>query len=128
MGFRHVGHVFAERGRQIDLVLLLLPQDLADVLGDRVLLQRFALHDPLAIARESCRSRSRDRHAAFPRIVGLLDGQAASRRHAAQVVDLLGDGQRVLQLFAGVDLSSSAIAMYSAPLSTCEYTTYAMIA
>src|SRR6266496_3925631 len=47
--FRHVGDVFAERIRQVQLVFLLLPQNLADVFGDAVLPERFALPHTLAI-------------------------------------------------------------------------------
>ena len=35
----HFRNILAERRRQIDLVLLFLPQDLADVFGDRILAQ-----------------------------------------------------------------------------------------
>src|SRR5689334_1721316 len=38
-----------QRRRQVDLVLLLLDEDAADVLGDRVLAERLALPHPLAI-------------------------------------------------------------------------------
>ena len=41
--------VLAERRRQVELMLLLLPQNLADVLGDGVLLERLAFLDALAV-------------------------------------------------------------------------------
>src|SRR5436190_2063253 len=44
----HVRHVLAERGRQVDLMLLLGHKDLANVLRHRVLAQRLALAHPRA--------------------------------------------------------------------------------
>src|SRR5262245_33096991 len=44
-----VGHVLAQRRGQVDLVLLLVDQDLADVLGQGVLAQGLALPDALAV-------------------------------------------------------------------------------
>src|SRR5262249_9499699 len=44
-----IRRIFSECGGEIDLVLLLLPQDLADVLGDAVLSERFALAHPLTV-------------------------------------------------------------------------------
>src|SRR5579872_4536691 len=41
--------VLAQRRGEIDQVLLLLPEDLANVLGDRVLAERFTLFHALAI-------------------------------------------------------------------------------
>src|SRR5256885_1027991 len=46
---RKIGRVLAERGRKIHEMLLLLPQDFADVFGDRILAERFALHDAIAV-------------------------------------------------------------------------------
>ena len=83
-------------------MLLLLPEDLADVLGDRVLAERLAF--PHA-------------HAVIPhRLVlvieigaqhglVLLDELHRLRRrggHPSEVVDVLRDGQRVLQFLCGV--------------------------
>ena len=98
------GRVFAERRRQIHLVLLLLAQDLADVFSDGVLLERLALLEAFAIVP--------DRVVLVVEIgaqhhLGLLaqhDRLGAAGRHPAQVVDVLRDRHRVLQLFAGVHL------------------------
>ena len=46
---RRVRWIFAKGGRQIDLVILLLDQDLADLLGQGKLPEMFALSDPSAI-------------------------------------------------------------------------------
>src|SRR5712692_8211419 len=46
---REIGRVFAERCGKVDLVLLLLAQDFADVLGDRILAERLALAYALAV-------------------------------------------------------------------------------
>src|SRR5258707_15355758 len=46
---RDVGWVFAERSREVDLVLLLLPENLPNVLGDRVFAHRLTLLDAVAI-------------------------------------------------------------------------------
>jgi hypothetical protein len=45
----HVRDVDAERGREIDLVILLLGEDLADLFGERVFSERLALADAVAI-------------------------------------------------------------------------------
>ena len=45
----HAGHILAECRGEIDLVLLLLTKDLSDIFGERVFLERFALHDTLAV-------------------------------------------------------------------------------
>src|SRR5262245_24439516 len=48
-GPRDVGYLDAQRGRQVDLMLLLVDQDLADVFGHRELPERLALADALAV-------------------------------------------------------------------------------
>ena len=42
------------------------------------------------------------------------------RRHAAEVIDGIGDFEGMGELFLGVDLKPSATFMYATPVSTCE--------
>ena len=98
----HVGDVLAQRGRQVDLVLLLLDQDLADVLGHGVLAQRLALADALAVVADRLVLVLEVEPEHLLGLLRRLHRLGRDRRHPAEVVDLLGDDQGVLQLLAGV--------------------------
>src|SRR6476661_11298644 len=75
-----IGHVFSERSREVDLVLLLLAQDFADVLGDGELRQGFALFDSLTIGANGV---------VLVFEVGSEHGASLARRYHRQ-----GDGRR----------------------------------
>src|SRR5882724_10958237 len=49
VGLRHVRHVLTEGRGQINLVILFLHQDLANLLSERVLAQRLTLPDTLSV-------------------------------------------------------------------------------
>ncbi len=99
-----VGHVDPQGGGQVDLVLLLLDEDLADLLGEGEFPQGLALPDavPVVPYRLVLVVQVEAKH-----VLGLLGHLDRLRRHRgrpAEVVDLLGDGERVRQLLAGVGL------------------------
>ena len=99
-------------------MLLLLPQDLANVFGECVLLQRLALNHTLAVRTNRLGLVVEVRTQHLPRIVGLLDGQRMGGRRPAEVVDLLGDCQRVLQFLARMYFQAIAvIRRNSAPIT-----------
>ena len=83
-------------------MLLLLAQNLADVLRNGELAQGLALADAFAVRPDGVGFvlEIGPQHAA--RIVGHLHGLGLDARRSPEVVDLLGDGERVLELFAGM--------------------------
>ena len=104
VGFADVGDVHAEGGGQVGLVFLLLDQDAADVFGDGVFAEGFALPDALAVVADRFVLVVEVETEHVFGLVGELDRLHGGRWHAAEIVDLAGDRQRVLQLFTGVDL------------------------
>src|SRR5262245_42992412 len=102
LGRGDLGHVLAQGGGQVDLVLLLVDQDLADVLGHGVLAQGLALPHPLAVVayRGVLVVQVEAKHLLC--VLGRLDRLGRDHGHAAEVVDLFGDHQGVLELLLGV--------------------------
>src|SRR5262245_20588054 len=101
---RNIGDVFSEGGGQINLMLLFLTQDFADVFGDRIFPERLTLpytfpvvpHRHVLVLEVGAQHRLG--------IVGLFDGQDLHRRRAAEVVDVAGNGERMRQFLLGMRL------------------------
>ncbi len=83
-------------------MLLFLAQDLADVLSDRVLLQRFALLQALAVVPDGVVLVLEVGPQHHLGLVAEHDRLRAPGRHPAEVVDVARNGDRVLQLLARV--------------------------
>src|SRR5512135_570664 len=89
LGLGHVGHLDAQGGRQVDLVLLLVDQDRADVLGHGVLAERLALADALAVVADRLVLVIEVEAEHVLGLFRLLDRLGRDAWHPAQVVDLL---------------------------------------
>ena len=115
---RWLRNLDAQGRRQIDGVILFLHQDFAEILrrGHTRPSLRIA-----ALVADSWRwfpTRFAGRSAACLRPCPMSSQASADSRHAAEIVDLLGDRQGVGQFFARMRLHSLAMVMYVAPLST----------
>src|SRR5262249_43343872 len=101
---RDLGHLAAQRRGQVDLVLLLVDEDLADLFSHRVLAQGLALADAPAVVADGLVLVLQVALEHLPRVLRDTDRLGHDGRHAAEVVDLLGDDEGVLQLLLGVFL------------------------
>ena len=86
-----IGNVDAQRGGQLDLVILFLHENVANLLGQGVLAQRVALADAFPIIEDRLVFVVQIEAQHFFRLLRRLDGLGRHLRHAAQVVDLLGN-------------------------------------
>ena len=94
----------ALRRGEIDLMFLLLAQDLPDLLRDRVLAERIRLPHALAIGAHRVVFVLQVGAQHFSGILGELHRPGGGVGHAAEVIDDLRNGQRVLELLGGVRL------------------------
>ena len=97
-----IGCVHSQCRRQRDLVVLFLNQYLAMCFATRVLAQRLALANALAVITDRfvLIFQIDNKH-----VLGLLRGLNRLRNnfgHASEIVNLVGDDQRVLKFFAGM--------------------------
>src|SRR5258706_10268188 len=97
---RNVGRIFAERGREIDQMLLLLAEDLANVFRDRILAERLAFAHTLAIRADRVTLVLQIGAQHLLGLFRLLDGFRRRSRHAAEIVDVLRDDECVAKLLA----------------------------
>ena len=105
---RNVGHVFAKRRREIDLMFLFLLEDFPEMFGHRVLAQGFALPDAFAVVPHGFVLVVEIEPQHLARLFGRLHRLDAHRGRSAQVVDQFGNDQSVLQLLAGMLLPALA--------------------
>src|ERR1019366_4750840 len=99
-----VRRVFAERGGEIGQVFLLLLEDLADVLGHGVFLEHLALLDARPVLQDGLPLVVEVESQHVPGLVRRPDWLGYHRRVATEVVDLLRDGDRMLEFLAGMRL------------------------
>src|SRR5262245_49450161 len=78
----------AQGGGQLDLMVLLLHEDLAQTLGNRIFSDSFALPDALAVVANRLGLVVKIEPQQFVCLVRHLDGTRHNRRRSSQVVDL----------------------------------------
>ncbi len=99
-----IGHVLAERGRKVDLVVLFLRQDLADLFGHRKLAERLALTNAIAIVTDGLIFVFEVEAQHFFRVIRRAHGLGRDGRHLAEIIDLPGNDKRMLKLIMRVRL------------------------
>ena len=92
----HVRHVLAKRGGKVDLMVLLLDEDLADLLRQGELTERFALPDPLLVIDDGLILVIEIELQHVSRLLRDLHRLRRDARHLTEIVDLPRDGQRML--------------------------------
>ena len=92
-------------------MLLLLSQDLTQVFGDRDFVERFGLAQALAVLTDRLILVVEIGAQHHLGLVRELDRLRRRRRHAAEVVDVFRDGQRVLQFLRRVHLAATDAGM-----------------
>ena len=89
--FAHVGDVFAEGGGEVDLVILFLDKDLADLFGHGEFAEGFALAYALAIVADGLVFVVEVEAEHLLGVVGGFDWLRSDGGHFAEVVDLAGE-------------------------------------
>src|ERR1700728_2472407 len=92
----HVRHFDAERGRQVDLMILLLGENLADLLCQRVFSKRLALADSIAIIANGLVLVIEVEPEHLFRIFRGAYRLRGDHRHFAEIVDLPREDQGVI--------------------------------
>src|SRR4029079_12706322 len=96
------GHVLAERGGKIDLVILLLHENLPDLLGHGKLAERLALPNSLAVVNNGFILVIQIEFQHVARLLRDLHRLRRDARHLAEIIDLPRKDQGMLQLLMGV--------------------------
>src|SRR5436190_15538555 len=99
-----IRNVLTESSRQIDLMILLLNDDLAYLLSHRVFAERLTLLDALPVVADGFILIVEIEPQHLSCILGCPDGLGIHARHLAQVVDLAGNHQCMLQFLPGMYL------------------------
>src|SRR6187402_113809 len=97
-----LGNVDSEGGCEIMLMLLLLHEDLADLLGECEVAEGFGLLDALTIGGNGLGLVIEIEAKHLLWLVGELDFLRRGRGHTAEIVHLIRDDEGVLQLFQSV--------------------------
>ena len=103
VGDAGVGWVDAEGGGERDEVVLLLHEDLANGLAESELVEFVALLDAAAILGDGFLLIFEIEPEHVFGLLGGFDRLRGDGGHAAEIVDVVGDGEGVGQLFGGVD-------------------------
>jgi hypothetical protein len=101
-------------------MILLLGENLADLLGQRVFSKRLALADSIAIIANGLVLVIEVEPEHLFRIFRGAYRLRGDHRHFAEIVDLPREDQGVIEFLPGVDSSWAAMSMYWAPVSTWE--------
>src|SRR5450432_1852782 len=96
--------VDSECGGEVDLVILFVDEDFADLLGHGVLAQGFTLPDAVAIVANGFAFVVQLEVQHFLGVVGSLHGFRCDAGHSTEIVDLAGDGKGVFEFLLGVNL------------------------
>src|SRR5689334_9884847 len=94
---------FAQSRRQIDLVVLLLHQDLADLFGHRILTKALALPDAVAVLADRLVFVFEVESQHLSCILRGAYRLGSNRRHFAEIIDLPGNRQRMIEFLFGVN-------------------------
>src|SRR6267143_4396006 len=98
-----VWDVLAEGSGQIDLMILLLHEDPANLLGHRVFAKRFTLRDAVAVIANGLVLTIEIISQDVFRIFRCAYRLGSDRRHFAEIVDLPREDQGMIELLLGVD-------------------------
>src|SRR4029450_13857445 len=99
---------FAESLGEIDLMILFLYKDLANLLRYRVLAKALTLPDAIAVITNGFVFVVEIVPEHFLRILRRAHGPWRDDRHLAEIVDLSRQGQRMIELLLGVDFELSS--------------------
>src|ERR1700747_1046099 len=99
-----VWNVFAERGSQINLVVLLLHQNLTNLFRHCIFSERFALRDALAIIANGFVFIIEIVSEHVSRFLGCAHRLGRDRWHLPQIVNLTRENQGMIEFLLGVDL------------------------
>src|SRR5487761_40059 len=103
-GGGRVRRVLTEGGRQIHLVFLLVDENVANMFGHGKFPQCFALADALAIVADGFIFLLKVVAEHIGSLLRRANFQRRDLRHSAEIINLLGDYQGVIELFEGVFL------------------------
>ena len=115
-----VWNFHAQRSGQIDLMVLLLHEDLANLFRHREFSKRFTLPDAIAVIANGFVFIIEIVPEHVFRIFRCAHRLGSDRRHFAEIVDLPREDQGMIELLLGVDFELGSDIYDWAPLSTWE--------